>query len=257
MSMNRRAILKTLATVPAVSLLSGVSGCDGGPYVNILLHGLFMMEFQENKLVIATPKFDGHEFGMRYHGKTASDLPELISLEGLVRAGQQKTFASENLQFPTSDIGSGYRIDYQNPSKHNHRCTMVLPLPYNILGLRADDKGKFADAAADSSIKQHILSTASSKLATITCIQYEPASGVKPFVLNYYAEHKSVTVDSINDALKAARDVCGNGFNLQMKALAKPPAADTAFPEGVDESDEEPLVRHIDVASCPQFGINP
>jgi hypothetical protein len=253
-------MLKTLITLPAVGLVPGaITGCSDGPCVNILLHGLFMMEFQdENKLVIATPKFDGHEFKMRRHGQPpngAPDLPELISLEGLVTAGKRKTFAPENLQFPAADLGGGYRIDYQNPSKHNHRCTMVLPLPNNIIGLRSDDKKNFHPY--DSSIGQHICSNAKTNLATITCIQYEPAPGKTPFVINYYAEHKNITVESVNAALAAARDVCGSGFNLKMKALGGRTVPDTTFPEGVDQSDEEPLhqEKNVDIASCPQFGI--
>jgi hypothetical protein len=207
---------------------------------------------------------------MRRHdqlAKDAGELPEVISLEGQVKAGKQYTFAPENLQFPASDLGgAGYKIDYKFPTRHNHRCTMVLPLPCNIIGLRPDKKEVFQDAAVASNIKTDILSSSNGKLATITCLQYEPADGVQPFVMNYYAEHKTITLGSINAALTAAQDVCGDQFNLEIQKLKMPPPADSSFPDGVDKNDEDSLhlllnidktdqTNHVDVASCPQFGI--
>jgi hypothetical protein len=258
MEFNRRAMLKALATVPAISLLpGGLSGCTGDPWVNILLHGLFMMEFNKNSLVIATPKFRGHEFAMRYHGQTKQDLPELVTMVGIVKEGELQRFQPENLQFPASDIGNGYLIDDGKPSKH--RCTMVLPLPHSIIGLRAGEKNDFHPHAG--AIGDHIKATSSNRLATITCIQYKPAPGINPFVVNYYAEHPSTAhLQDVNDALKAAQDVCGYGFTLQMDALAGSAAPyDNKFPDGVDKSDEEALYpqnKDVDVASCPQFGIH-
>jgi hypothetical protein len=257
MVMNRRAVLKTLAAVPAVSLLPGLSGCDGGSYVNLLLHGLFMMEFNDNKLIIATPKVDGHIFKMRKHGQAraeAKDLPEFITMLGVVKEGSQDKFKPENLTFPVSDLKRDYAIDYQNPSKH--RCTMVLPLPYDILGLRAGKKDDFKPQAGD--IGSHIKSTSSTRLATITCLRYKPASGVAPFTINYYAEHPNPpTKDSVNAALKAVKTVCGAQFTLQMDDLAPVAPYDNPLPEGVDRDDENPFQQEhaVDVASCPQFGI--
>jgi len=256
--MNRRTVLKTLAAAPAVSLLSGLSGCDGGPYVNVLLHGLFMMEFNDNKLIIATPKFDGHIFKMRKHGQArgeAKDLPEFITILGVVKEGSRNTFKPENLTFPVSDLKRDYAIDYQNPSKH--QCTIILPLPEDILGLRVGKKDDFKPQAGD--IGSHIKSTPSTVLATITCLRYKPASGVDPFTINYYAEYPDKpSKESVNAALKAVKTVCGDQFTLQIEDLGPSAPYDKPFPEGVDQDDEDPFhqdLRDVDVASCPQFGI--
>ena len=259
MPLDRRSLLKTLVTAPAIALLPNIlAGCSQGPYINILLHGLFLMEFNENKLIIATPQFDCHEFLYRYHAESKPKcLPEFITMVGVVKDGHKTKFKPENLQFPSKDLGDGYVIDYEHPSQHNHRCTMILPLPHDIIGLRVDAKKNFQPQ--DGNIGKDILSTTSDYLATITCIQYEPAPGVKPFVINYYAEHKSPpNPDSVNAALKAAKDVCGDGFNLQMKCLADAPPLDKQFPVGVDCTDEDKLrsgPRLVDIASCPQFAI--
>lgn len=260
MAINRRAVLKTLAAAPAVSLLSGLSGCDGRSYVNVLLHGLFIMEFNDNKLVVAAPKFGGHIFKMRKHGQAredAKDLPEFITMLGVVKEGSRNTFKPENLTFPVSDLKKDYAIDYQNPSKH--RCTIIMPLPHDILGLRADKKDNFKPKAGD--IGKDIKSTPSTVLATITCLRYKPASGVDPFTINYYAEHPNLpNMSTVNDALTAAQTVCGKEFTLQMETLASAAPFDTTFPDGMDKSDEEawnPSLDAADVASCPQFGIRP
>src|SRR5215472_2698718 len=71
MAINRRAILKTFALAPILSVLnrrlgysavSAVTSADDPSYVNINVHGLFFMRFSSGKLELIAPDIDDHKY---------------------------------------------------------------------------------------------------------------------------------------------------------------------------------------------------
>jgi len=287
MPLDRRSILKALAFAPGLPILNSKLAqalmLQGAPTSTfILLHGMFFMEFYKDQLYVATPDHketcdqNGHHFCVRRSGGQLQPMGTKIDLYSSLGHGTKNSFPSEILQFSKSLVDSG-------PRKTNkYRCKMILPLPKNIFAYRTDTKDKF-NPVNGSSIGQAILAATGPRLATITCLEFTPGKE-GPYTESYYAEHKGrPNAGDVNAALLAAKDICGNKFNLQLTPLPNvpPPTAPDpigSFPDGVSQDDEKELgelltgtmlacdekpcpakahTEAIDVASCPQFGINP
>jgi len=291
MPLDRRSLLKALALVPGLPLLNsklaqGLVTPVFDDKVYIFLHGMFFMEVDniQKNFVVATPNYDGHRFYTRLH-----DQPMLqqmytdINLMGKINGCQNPPiFDAPILQF------SRYKaLGIQNPvlsQASMYRCRMTLPYPEKIWPLRA---GCSDDFCPDPSSVVGTTLSIGKQIATITCLQYSPGSD-GPYTQSYYAEHPHTPKPSeINDALEAAQDLCGDNFDLQITCGAPDVCVDplAALPPGTDQNDEFELKElpprtppcmklapcasiapkdlakwhalHVDVASCPQFGINP
>jgi hypothetical protein len=292
MPLNRRSLIKALAFLPVFPILNSklaqalmLQGAQTSTF--ILLHGMFFMEFYKDHLYVATPDHrascnqNGHHFCMRRHGGQLQTMGTNIDLYSSLGHGGMSTFPKTIPQFPKSLIDLGPK------TTPTYRCKMILPLPKNIFGLRTDVKSNF-NPVKGNAIGEAILAAATGpRLATITCLEFVPGKD-GPYTESYYAEHKRrPNAADVNLALVAAKEICGNKFNLQLTALPCPPPPAPCFPpapkdptaslpNGVSQDDESaldelvtgtalacdeqpcPATAHkenVDVASCPQFGL--
>lgn len=286
MAINRRSVLRGLAFTPAFALfrpsLAGLflPSPPSPESVYILLHGMFFMEFSSDKpqkLYVASPDHSAHHFCVRRSGGAFQKIGKDIDLVSKLKQGSQVSFPSEIPQFPKSLIGSNGPV-----AATTYRCKIILPAPKNIFGYRTDTKDHFVPVA-NSNVGHAILNSTGPRLATITCLEYEPgAEG--PYVESYYAEHKTrPSPREANAALEAAKDICGGNFDLKFPDPGTfypvaPLDPQSSLPTGVAQDDEKDLeelltggklacdeqlgaptihAKAADVASCPQFGINP
>lgn len=291
MPLDRRSALKMLAIAPTFCFLKkpvahGLLPPVFDDKVYIFLHGMFFMEVDniQGSFVVATPNYDGHRFYTRLHDKPMlqqmyTDINLVDKLKGTMNPPK---FEQQILQFSRSKA-----LGIQNPvlsQASMYRCRMILPYPEKIWPLRAGCK---ADFCPDPSSVVGAGLSIGDQIATITCLQYSPgADGA--YIQSYYAEHAHTPRPSeINDALEAAQDLCGDNFDLQISCGAPDVCIDPlgSLPPGTDQNDEYELkelpprkppcikvgpcgaldskalakehLQHVDVASCPQFGINP
>lgn len=286
MAIDRRTLLKIFSFAPALPLVGStvvralLANPPGPKQVFILLHGMFFLEFDLNakKLVVATPQYDPHWFYTRLHGDlTLTNLESDPLLD--VKPGQKTSFPDELLRFPASAIGRTGQILTSANAKY--RCRMILPYPADILPLR---QGLAALFAADTTTNVGKKLQIGNEVASMICLVYNAgASG--PSVRSFYAEHaQRPRCAEVNNALAAAKGLCGNGFDLQLKSCPSVSVCterDDELPDGVSRDDEfglgelhgnPPCVHPLktargnkkgdrvrilggDVSSCPQFGI--
>ena len=280
MVFDRRSVLKALAVVPATffrhsPLLEALSRPNDQPadnMVHIYLVGLFLMEFQDADLVLATPKYRHHKCYEWDGGSSVTELAEYINLWDRVKPGFISQFSPQNLKFRSDLISNGYLLHPESPSKYKHRCTIVLPQPNAIEALNPQPVACF-DPNPTSKIGAAIVKEATDGgvqcLGSVTHLQYEPAKA--PFTKAFLVLHFPLTRGTVNGALRAARNVCGKGFDLQMRSVnalshecALTPKLDTNSEEakntrGLDLNKLPPIPgvkEDVDLASCPQFGLH-
>jgi hypothetical protein len=253
---------------------------------NILLHGLFFLQYQSNNLVVMTPNHPMHQFLMRPQGMTGNannPFPSLqsdIDLTTLIGSSSPVPlpFPASMPQFSIADTGVGNLIS--TPSK-NYRCRIVLPWPLDIMSLRSSGSLGDYHPLSTSSVGQSILSNSGPALGIVTLLHYQSAGS--PFTVSYFAEHLMPTsTREVNPALKASKALFQNpeNFDLQLSECDwcgncttpticpdkdVPP---TASAYGVLRDDEHSvgeiyrstdcsLLEGTDVANCVQFGIRP
>jgi len=258
------------------------AGLGATSYTYLLLHGMFFMEFYDGLLYICTPKHNCHKFFKNIHTPNPTGLQALEpdidwSENNTLKQGKTNSFPTEILQFSAKLLNlRGLPV---LPTATNYACKMVLPAPKHIFGYRTDAKENFTPSSGK--IADDIQDSIGPQIATITCLQYEPGpSG--PFIESFYASHDHPPNGSeIDDALIAAKDICGQNFDLQFDPNAIPVTAakmdhQASLPATVDPNDEKDIdelqpqgpschppkpgsdvgTTSVDVASCPQFGIN-
>lgn len=284
MSVDRRSLLKALALIPGLPILNSRLAhalMQGGQQSTfVLLHGMWFMEFYDGLLYICTPKHNCHKFRKNTHKPNPTGLQALESdidwsENNTVKPGKTNSFPTEILQFSAKLLNSkGLPV---LPAATSYACKMMLPAPKHIFGYRTDIKKNFTPIAGK--IADDIQDSIGPRIATITCLQYEPGpSG--PFIESFYASHDhSPNGTEIDEALVAARDICGQNFDLQFDPNSVPVAPATiddsaSLPSAVDKDDEKDIdelqppgppchppkpgtvgVQNVDVASCPQLGI--
>jgi hypothetical protein len=278
MPMDRRSLLKMFALAPALSLLdSSLAHAllpDTAQKVYILLHGMFFMEYDDkNKnFTVATPNYEGHRFYTRMHGqKELQPMATNINLcDKLVGLDNKQDFDPNILQ-----IYRGKILNIKDPvlsQASMYRCKMILPYPEKIKAIRLGSGADFHPTPPSSSMLK-----IPSQIATITCLVYSPATDYDAYTESYYAEHPHrPNLAEINMALVAAQDLCGDNFKLQICAPSSTSCIQSSSTDPVSQDDEYELTElpprspcvvsreksnpeyfHLDVASCPQFGINP
>jgi hypothetical protein len=287
MAMNRRAVLKSLVLLSGSSLLSKplmaelTAAAGATSYTYLVLHGMFFMEFYDGLLYICTPKHSCHKFFKNIHKPNPTGLQPLEpdidwSENNTVKQGKTNSFPTEILQFSAKLLNpKGLPV---LPAATSYACKMVLPAPKHIFGYRTDIKNNFTPVSGK--IADDIQDSTGPRIATITCLQYEPGpSG--PFIESFYASHDHPPNGTeIDEALIAAKDICGQNFDLQFDPNGKPVTPATkddqgSLPSAVDPEDENDIDelqpqgspchppkpgtvvgQNVDVASCPQLGIN-
>jgi hypothetical protein len=292
MPLDRRSLLKMLALAPAFtflepSLAHGLLSNNADQKVYILLHGMFFMEYDGDKFIVATPNCEGHRFYTRFHGQGLQDMDTDINLYNNVIGGPKPLPFEGILQLSRKadlNIDDGPVLSRASM----YRCKMILPYPEKIITMRS---GLASDFHPKGNIFAKSKRNIPSEIATITCLVYSAGSD-DAYTQSYYAEHPHrPSLSEINMALVAAQDLCGDSFNLQIASPSSTPCippSDSKLP-GVSQDDEyeldelfpgkpcaaskssssmpahknakksigNPDLLHLDVASCPQFAITP
>lgn len=247
--------------------------------VNILLHGFWFMEFQDNMLVAASPYLEGHSFQFRNHGDgqpqpVPPKEPGKDPVEDLfdsLNSGTVIDFVSDMmLRFSKTDMDlpRKYLAKLDQPYK-TYTGVILLPLPIQVLSFRL---GSFANFHADpnGNVIDSINTLHGSQEASslITCLQYTAIDG-NGFTRSYYAEHNHNPKPSeVNAALDAARTAFGPEFDLHVTsdcdAEIVPPDDSNNLPAAVWQDDERELQElkrkpedmfTVEVGTCPQFGV--
>lgn len=247
---------------------------------NILLHGLFFLQYQDKNLIAMTPDYIDHEFLMRPQGQGTPfpPLPQDLDLTNLTGNTTTKMpFPPEMAQFDKNTTGVG---DLVALSPKNYRCRIVMPWPIDIVILRASGSLNDYHSLSTSNVGQSIQSNPVKKLGIVTLLHFETSDPA--FTTSYFAEHPMVTqARDVNPALKASQILFANGsnFDLQLSECDWCPHCQTPticpdpdpLPKkirdyGVIRDDEHSLGEvyrnedcstgaGTDVANCVQFGV--
>jgi hypothetical protein len=258
-------------------------------YVNILLHGLFFMEFDlvNNNLIVTAPQVDMHSYCCGSNGLlmqvSAPDKQVDIDMTGQsmtgLQAGSINTFTSNPAvpQFSRNDTGLGKMTGA-------YSLRLKLEYPDDILALRCgllSDFQTVADSSSDSGkFKSSILKSCgqgnNTNFALVTCLRYrkKTSSGSPPAATySFYAEHTMVPgPDDMNNSYSQASNLFDKK-NFGLRLTKNAPSMTSINPDshpgfGVSADDEDCLVellppkggasiKAINVANCVQFGINP
>jgi hypothetical protein len=249
---------------------------------NILLHGLFVLQYQGNTLVAMTPDHHHHHFLERQQGQQGDDhnpFPPLktdydfTSLSGI---DVQRPFPKTMPQFSKTKTGVGDLV--VNPgSAKNYRSRIALSLPIEIMVLRSG--GQLNDYHSDpkSNVGNDIQINSGPDLGLVTLLHYETSG--PSFTVNLFAEHRTPQspASKMNPVLVAAKSLFTNGsaFDLQLvdciDCNVPTICPDNPFPAkaqgyGVQRDDEHSFGEiydgqdcatgaGTDVANCVQFGL--
>jgi hypothetical protein len=257
-------------------------------YVNILLHGLFFMEFNSSNLIVKAPRIDMHRYFIGNQGFLTEipssadpfDLDLSPSSSSGLQPGSINTFANHLSipQFSKSATGVGDLTS-------SHRFSIKLPFPADIIPLRIGSLIDFKNAVVTSgTVAKNIINSCGTggndDFSLLTCLRYlkEPSFGSPPVVTHsFYAEHPYFpkTPGELNMTYIQAREMWQNKdeFDLQLTmGTIFPPLSPVCPPVhpgyGISSDDENTLAelllnspcsasRGTDVANCVQFGINP
>lgn len=293
MPLTRRELLKFTAALPllhtaAFRSFSAIQGVVARDHADILLRGLFFMEYQTDKnlFIVASPKHDKHCFLYRDnvtpHSPGAhSPLPNVMAPTTLKKGAGPNgdPFSPEILHFSCKEIShTGPFIDVNSPTKY--ACVLKLPYPKHIIPLRC---GSFDDFHPNSlAVAKSIGKHCSGRIATVVWLRYDvdparpPAFGLR----TCYAEHgfDPNPVD-VNCALRDAQKVFPkfdlqivNGIPYGSKVLED---LQSQLPNDIDPRDEDALVevgtnpcnltaqcpqvqtKVLEVANCPILGVMP
>lgn len=273
MSINRRELLKMAALSPLLSVrafrcqtLIGTQGAKKAPFkkaanssANVLLHGLFFMEFQDNDLIVAAPFYDPHRYFYRDHQNPKSlvcvnaDLGDFTDGPGSPLPDVDP-FPSEILHFSKSDLGLQPGSNYIDVNK-TYGCLLKLPAPKHIVALRCGDYDDFASISINGNVRSSIDKRCGPRLALITWLYYDsPSSKMNFKTRSYYAEHCNQVLDpvEVNNTLQAATNVFPT-FDLRVSDLSHKqvdPDPVTQLPSYIAQDDESDLLE-ISGQPCP------
>jgi hypothetical protein len=251
---------------------------------NILLHGLFFLQYQGNNLIAMTPDHSKHVFLMRSQNQKPpfTNLPQDLTPTNLIGGSTQAPFPPEMPQIDKNITGVGDLVATSTPSK-NYRCRLVTLWPLEIVVLRSG--GSFSDfhSLSTSTVGANIKKPGLTKLGIVTLLHFETSGPA--FTISYFAEHMMPTqaVD-VNPVLKASQVLFqqGNNFDLQFSECdwcpncSAPPICPDPDPLpkkildwGVIRDDEHSVgevyrtedcaqkdMAGSDPANCVQFGLN-
>jgi hypothetical protein len=226
--MNRRQLMKLLAASPffipgSRNLFNNAALAFASPCncVNILLHGLFFLEFQNNILVVVSPDHNGHCYRFRDHGGPLGPLPSpqpVIDLTTQLDGGNTiPPYPAEMLQYKAADVTA--RKPYIALAKH-YGLVLKLPYPQHIYTLRTGNGGDFHPDPS-TNIYKAMKPSLGARIGTITWLQYGPRLNPGFVTRTFYAEHGSLNVPytAVNLAFGAAQNVFSD-FDLLLTADA-------------------------------------
>lgn len=290
MTISRRKVIGGIALSPiwsAVSpLLAHSQALPGATqkdicWVNILIHGLFLMEFKQNAIEITAPDILDHRYCMLSNGfltEFPSNKPLRMnfgttSLAGLLPG---KIISFEDYpaipQFSKTQTGVGDLVGQK------YRLKIELPLPLEILPLRCGSLSDFSRGTESGRVRDSIISAcgknSNDKFAMVTCFRYlkENTNASPPVATHsFYAEHMlSPDASQTNQAYAATSQLFSNpgNFDLRIKVDQTKPLP-PVYPDfhpgyGISSDDERSLPEIVpklpgsvvDVGSCIQLGFH-
>jgi hypothetical protein len=251
-------------------------------YVNVLLHGLYFMEFNSNNLIAKAPAIGMHCYASGASG-CIIEIPKeykpyqidlTTEIAGLV-PGKKNDF-SEFPQIPqfskSGPNGVGDLTEAQ-------QVALILPYPADIIPLRCAHIDDFKAIAQDGEIKNRIVDACTNnnndRLSLVTCLRYlkQRENGSPPAATySFYAEHRMIpTIGQMNCTYCEAKALFNNGDNfdlqLHLPSTTKEPVAIPPDPHpgyGISADDELSLAEFmgpvnsteaIHVANCVQFAV--
>ncbi|HEU5414576.1 MAG TPA: hypothetical protein VFW31_12495 [Candidatus Angelobacter sp.] len=294
MIINRRNFLGLMAAGAIGALCSAreehkKSKRVDADYACILLHGMFFMTFKDSQLIVTTPRFRDHIFGIR--GQDDSTIIPLLPILGSrdlywtqigLKDGGMQQFPKTLLSFSAGDTGVGELLPLGNAG---YEFSLILPLPANIYPFRADTLGTFTKVARipispkpsrKESVRSNIIrscgSNDSQPIGLLTGLIYERSSGcLVPNVLSFHAEHPGHCPDigatQVNAALDASQALfqTGTEFDLKFQDFPTvpicPPKSDQYGVHSIDELSaceltDRGCTRGPNPINCAQFGVN-
>lgn len=292
MTISRRTVLKSTVLGPAFSLVNSVFEYPQGTssstfndmcWVNILLHGLFFMEFKPQSnadtLVITAPDIKEHKHCMLHNGlfmefplEKPFQMDLRTQLTDLV-PGKIDSFE----HYPAIPQFSKTQAKVGELVGQNYRLRIVLPLPQEIVPLRCGSLMDFG-GAAEGQVKESIMSECgkggNNQFALVTCLRYlkSHANASPPgSTHSFYAEHMQVPdPQQTNQAYKTAGQLFSHPENFDLRLRVTPPPSLPRVPRdfhpgfGVSSDDEislperweKPSNALVDVGSCIQLGLH-
>jgi hypothetical protein len=261
MTMNRRDFVVG-TTLSALLPKGQPCNPDGGPsqnYVNILLHGLFFMEFIGNVMVVTSPVVAGHEikagcgFLVDLPGGTNIDLTESDLCPGSTRC-----FPKSMLVIPRMSVGN---------ITGAYALRITLPLPQEIVTLR-HVKHKEMQGTCSGKTCTIFCNACEDRFGLLTCLRYlsKRNNPLNPLNFAFHAEHpEEPSVAHANHAYKAARGLFKGpgGFDLCFTKLGTTVGFDDGRPYGITLDDQRslfertprPLYGAPTPVNCMMFGI--
>jgi hypothetical protein len=265
------------------------------PTTCILLHGLFFMQFKNDLLTVATPKFGDHTFGHRRQGISA--IQQILSGTTIdwTNVGLKDNKSSKEkfdppiLQFSGPQTGTGDLLPLGNKEFH---FQLILNRPMEIHPFRHRNgnltdffnvaKPKRPKSNGKDNVRENVLNSCgaggNNSFALLVGLVYEQEAGCTlPNVISFYGEHRMACKDigstQVNPALIAAQNLFANpgDFDLEFQDVGGftpvcPPDQDDF---GVLKDDElsacelllgdcfiPPPTKGTNPINCAQFGVN-
>ncbi len=217
--MNRRELVKTLAMFSVVRFSNFAwakthYGCDpnesNDPYVHLIFHGLFFMQFANGGLEIAAPKLSASSAHHELLGGQLGHISEIkkdLNFSSVLQKGPVTSFKKwpSIAQFSLQE--SGVKADLSKG-----RAKIALPQPEEIVPLRPGALGdlKMADGNVQKSLQKACAQGGNQELAISVCLRYQSTapppsvSGAGPLTLHFYSESLAGehTIKEMNDIYK-------------------------------------------------------
>lgn len=248
--------------------------------INIFLHGFFFTEAQDNKLVIASPKYEMHNFGYWNDQEvtwTAFPASPFSWIQAL-RDGGKQDFPNDILQFSRKDLGLKTPFIPAPGNGVEYAVYIELPHPSDIQSVR--DGGNINEllmvkgGKVEGSVHGHC--GTNHKMSLITQLLYKANGPIGFTDINFYAEHCKEPGWKELDALFVLTKTVLHEFDLRITGIDGGEKLPDPGPDNektlcelgaqlrknpckcdpVKQSRAEQKMPLIRTANCPQFGIS-
>lgn len=242
--------------------------------INVYLHGFFFIETSKDKLVIASPKYDMHNFGYwddqerAWHTFPNSPFSWIKALQD----GGKQDFPKDILQFSRDDLGLKRSFIQPPDAIRQYAVYLELPLPADITSARdGGDLSEFhmKDGKVKKSVSGHCGDN--TPLCLLSRLTYVASGPVGFNAINFYAEHcMAPGSDDLNLLFDKTREVLPD-FDLKLvglgqgRTLEKPDSDNeetlcelgSSLKENPCDATKCRQMHHelLRTANCPQFGI--
>jgi len=235
---------------------------------------MFFVGFKGDNLIVATPKFQLHTFGMREQGQpTIGPLPPGApdinwTKVGLVPNPKAQPFPPNIPQFSAPKTGLGEFMPDTTKAREALGFQLILPRPDEIHGFRKSHLGNFVDVTKSAFSKpnglepmpDNIISNCGGKthpeapLTLLIGLVFTKAPAwPRKNVVSFYAEHSqscNLTENDVNAALDQGKQLFENpqNFDLQYKHPPLPSPSPSPAPTPAPAAG-------VDCPLCDSFGV--